>query len=457
MGMGRYILRRTALSRLPIFLAALFTTSAVLAASGPLIPVTSPSWPIEPPGTSGSIGVNYLPPRQNHTAPKAWSVNVSGGIDERAEVAYWIDRWRSEEGLVKLRIAAERVFTYRKEVDAILRDSGLPWEISAIPVVESNWRINAVSSSGAAGPWQFLESSARGRNLVIDAWRDDRRDPWRSTEAAVQELAFYDRLFSDWLIAVASYNAGPTRIRKLKEEGEFSSFWEMLDAGIIPSETRNYVPQVIAVAWVSSHAGRLGLPISWEEPVSWIRIPARRSIHLETLAEKAGVNPGLIFEAHGELNHPVTPPPTIPYSIKVPQSSAADVTGWLEQLDDQGAPERFWRYTVRSGDTLSGLAVRYGISLSELLSYNGHVRSGVLRIGERLYLPGNDLEPPGADSDKLPIWSGRYSVRPGDSFWSISRRYDVPPELLAEVNHRPMDSILLAGSVLKVPGKEEQL
>lgn len=451
MGMGRYILRRTTLSKVLLILVMTLSVISLACAAAPLPPLMSRSFPDR--GTYRPDNRPYIQPLQNHAAEKSWSVGITDDLSSRDEVAFWIGKWSSEDGLTRLRIAGERSFDYRVEVDSIIRASGLPWELFTIPVVESNWRINAVSSSGATGPWQFLEASGRGRKLVIDAWRDDRRDVWRSTEAAMSELAFYDRLFSDWLIAAASYNAGPTRIRRLKEEGNYNSFWEMLDAGIIPAETVNYVPQLIAVAWVSSHAGSLGLPINWDSPMEWTRIASTRSIHLDDLARVTGLSAARIYTAHQELNHPITPPPTLPYLLKVPENKAEEVSTWLEGLEEDGAPERFWRYTVRSGDTLSELADRYGISLSVLLSYNGHVRSGILRIGERLYLPGSDEIPQGADPDNLPVWTGRHEVGTGDSFWSIARQYGVSPELLAEVNHRSMNGVLLAGSVLKVPGR----
>ena len=457
--MGWDLFRRTTLkTSLVLTLVLLGATTGLPAADtdtgGPLPPV------MHSPDGIGSDShrhpaAAWTAPRQNHAAEKSWSIDGMEQISSRPEVIRWMNEWRSGSGLKKFSIASARSFPYRAEVDRIIRSSGLPWEVTAIPVVESNWRINAVSSSGAVGPWQFMAASARGRHLVIDAWRDDRRDVWRSTEAAMAELAFYDRLFSDWLIAVAGYNAGPTRIRRLRLEGGYKDFWEMLDAGVIPPETRNYVPQVIAVAWISSHAGRLGLPINWEQPTDWVRIPSTRSVHLGELSRVVGVPASEIYDAHRELNHPITPPPTLPYLLKVPADKAEKAALWLQNLDENGAPDRFWRYTVRSGDTLSGLAVRYNISLAELLSYNGHVRSGVLRIGERLYLPGTEEEPQGVDSDSLPDWQGSRLVDAGETLWSIAREYGISPELLAEVNSRSMAQVLHTGSVLKVPVRKE--
>ncbi len=453
--MGRNLFRRTAL-----ILLLLEQVSAAAFSSEPTETFLPPRQGAAENMTNVSgftlKGSGISPPRQNQSAPKAWSVNPAL-FKDRPEVNFWISRWNSPEGRKKLRAAERRFFPFRLTVDRVVRSSGIPWEILAIPVVESNWRVNAVSSSGAAGPWQFLESSARGRRLIIDAWRDERRDVELSTRAAVSELKFYYRLFSDWLLCCAAYNGGPTRLRQLREQGSYSGFWDMLDDGILPRETGNYVPQIIAVAWVSAHAGRLGLPLNWEMPPRWSSIPLERSIHLNSLAEFLDISVSAVESMNRELNHPVTPPPQSPYSIKVPADTEEKVRKWLKEQKSDAIPERFWRYTVRSGDTLSEIAERTGISLGELLQYNGHVLRGTLRVGERLYLPGDASEPPGAEADALPRWTGKHTVQPGESLWSIARAYSVTPEILAEVNHRRLNQVLRAGSILKVPRIQEAL
>ena len=441
--MGRNILRRPIIV---LLLSVVCSISPGFSDSLPLPPKKGISFP-----QLAQTGI-HLPPKQNQSVKKAWSVNIELIAESRPEISFWIDKWESPEGRKKIEASMARFFEFRKPVDRIIRQSGLPWELVSIPVVESNWRIDAVSSSGAAGPWQFLESSARGRGLIIDAWRDERRDVWRSTDAAMKELAFYHRLFSDWLLAAASYNAGPTRLRQLRDESGLNSFWELLDAGLLPGETENYVPQLIAVTYIMAHGGRLGLPINWKNPTSWRRIDTDRSIPVQAMIKANGMDAKLVKSAYLDLHHPVTPPPSQPYALKVPEQDAAKVLLWLDSLERSNAPERFWRYTVQSGDTLSGIAARLDISISELLSYNSHVRSGTLRIGERLYLPGNEIKPEGAEEDNLPEWTGRYRVASGDSFWSIARIYGIRPELLAEANHRSLTSVLLAGSMLHVPG-----
>ena len=446
--MGRRIFRRTTLST---FLA-LWASGTIVGAREVQLPAEVPLPALQLPRVrTVRVKGRLLPARQGHAAPKSWSGDLGWAAANRREIDYWIMKWASPEGTAKLISSTNRMFHYRRPVDALMRSAKLPWELTAIPVVESNWRISAVSSSGAVGPWQILESTGRGRGLIMDAWRDERRDIWKSTRAAAEELNFHYRLFGEWAMAVGSYNAGPTRMRKIKETGGFSGFWDIYDAGILPRETKNYVPQVIAAAYVLSHAGRLGLPVNWESPPRWTTVPATRAVHLGELSSALGVDYDLIRRSHGELHHPVTPPPAVPYRLKLP--AADDGAGGQEILAmlQSSAPERFWRYTVSSGDTLSEIARGNGISLQRLLRYNTHLDADVLRVGERIYIPGDDTPPPGADADTLPSWEGRYKVRGGDSLWSIAQKFGVQPQVLAEVNHRPLNGVLDAGSVIRVP------
>jgi len=444
--MGRNIFRReTLISALFTFLFFMFPLLSAFPDKNSPVPPRQNTFI-----STEHYSPDYLIPKQNHSPYKAFSFILS---DEETELAEkWIKIWSSREGVEKIEHSQNRAAPYCSEVNRIIKNSGLPWELANIPVIESNWKINAVSASGAAGPWQFLESSARGRNLIIDVWRDERRDIWLSTEAAMKEFRFYYRLFGDWFLAVASYNAGPTRIRNILKTNNLSSFNELASSGLIPEETRNYVPQFLAVSYIISNAGKFGLHINWDSKTEWSRIKLNRSIPLELLSRETGISREILYSANPELQHPVTPPPGSNYYLKIPEQYRDTVLNWIN--DNRSMPERFWRYTVKRGDTLSGIASAINIPLSEFLRYNCHLENKILKVGEKLYLPG-EKKPENAENDRLPRWKGRYIVQPGDSYWSIARKYKTEPVLLAETNHRKINGILTAGTILKVPLENE--
>ena len=390
----------------------------------------------------------YLKAMQGHASPKSWTDGMTEAIVKRHEMSYWIGQWLSDNKLKRFVNAQNRYFEFRSEVDTILRNAGMPWEIISIPVVESSWKFGAVSKSNAVGPWQFMEASGRGRDLIIDSWRDERRGIWHSTEAATKELKFGYKLFNDWFLAMAAYNAGPTRLRKLKAEGDYSTFWDMMDKDILPLETRDYVPQIIAVSYIQSHAGRLGLPINWDPPTDWIHVPLPQPVNLDDLTDKLGVDRQLFLLANMELNQIITPPGT--YTLKIPlgNSTSEEIT---EIIQEAGlGKDRFLKYLVHSGDTMSGIAKQFDLPIQAILDFNSRTGTS-LRTGERLYIPV------GADyidnqNEILPDWKGLYKVQPGDSLWGIARRFGISPEMLAEVNYRSITGVLGVGSVLRVPG-----
>lgn len=444
--MGRYIFRRT---NIILILLVGIVTMAAGSHVGPLEPLMS----IQPKLTNGKEA--YKKSRRGHTGPKAWSPGFETDLFVRSDVEYWIDRWSDDAGLRKLQSAMERAFEFRTEVGTILRNAGIPWELLSIPIVESNWQINIVSPSGAMGPWQFLESTGRGRGLIIDTWRDERRDIWRSTEAASEELLFSYRIFGDWPLTIAAYNAGPTRLRKLKNTGNYTNFWTMLDEGIIPPETQNYVPQVIAVAYIQAHAGRMGLPLKWKKPERWFKIQLNRSLHFNQLTAIPGVDNKLLHEGNQELHQSVTPPSIQDYIVKIPAGDLdeTEIRSFIDNIED--APERFWRYVVQPEDSLSSISRSLNIPINDIMKYNPSLEMESLRIGRHVYVPGTNTPVPGIAADEIPRWEGQYRVKPGDSLWSISRLFGVSPELLAEMNYRPVHGILHTGSLLWVPTEEE--
>ena len=396
--------------------------------------------------------------RQTHNARNAWTFQLNKNIIRRPELLYWMEHWSSPQGLLKLKIALERWHPYRHSVQKILRESGLPWEILAIPIVESNWKIDAVSSSGAAGPWQFIEKSARGRNLQIDYWRDDRRDVWRATQAAMEELSFNYSLFLDWFLAIASYNAGATRIRNLLAESGLNDFWELLDSGSLPSETAHYVPQVIAVARIISDAGRFGLPVVWENSPRWSAVEIPRSTPLPYISASTDLDIDTLKTINSELIFPITPPSSSePYFLKVPAEKAARIEQWLKKTKDS-EPERFWHYVVKPGNTLSEIAQSNQIPLGQILKYNPGLQAHNLLPGNHIYIPasqGITTPPPGMEEESIPDWTAIYRIKEGDTLWSVSRRANTTPEEIARVNGIRVDSLLSIGSPLKVPFNPE--
>ncbi len=458
MGMVRNLFRRETLK--PLSAAALFLTAALMqplpagASTGITAGATDalghlqirtdhgPS-PFQPAGATGNE-------RTDHYKTKVWSTTVP--LD--GSVAYYLEYFSTGEGLAYLTRCLTRAEPFIPFIYQALEDAGAPLELLYLPVIESAFRVDAVSRSGAMGMWQFMMNSIDPYDIHVNAWQDDRRDFWKSTESAIHKLDYNYSRTGDWLLALAAYNCGLGRVTRTVASSGINDYWELSEKNLLPRETRNYVPKLAAVTILSNSKGRYGLPLHWGSRTYWERIPATKAVDIRRIARRAGIDEDLFLTAHNELNYGVTPPASTGYKLKVPVAYADAVRAVLEEETEL---LEFKRYRIQSGDTLSEIAEWYRIPQSMIYEYNPGISSRYLRIGQILLIPlihDNIPERHGAViSDMTESWTGRYTIVEGDSFWGISRRYDLSPEELAAGNRLPLNTVIRPGMVLMVPEK----
>jgi membrane-bound lytic murein transglycosylase D len=363
----------------------------------------------------------------------------------------------SEGGKAWLAAVMARARPYLPYIYERIHFYRLPEELAFLPVVESEYSVKAASRSGAAGLWQFMRNSIAGYGMRVDDWVDERRDFMKSTEGALRKLADNKAATGDWHLALAAYNMGlgaiSRAVAKLKAEGVASpDYWELRRRGLLTRETSNYVPKFLAVASILRYPGRHGLPLSWEPAPAWEAIEIPRPVDLAILAREAGIDEALLRQANEELRYGVTPP-SASYRLKVPAGSAEAARSVMD--DPKRELVRYYIHPVRSGDTMSGIARRYGTPMAVILQANPGVDADRIKLGQTIVVPAlRDASPPpapevenGAELD----FSGSYTVVKGDTLWSLSLRFDVQPEVLAEKNGLGLSSILREGSVLRVP------
>ncbi len=437
--MGRHLLRRKALSlsflliliSLPVFLPGAeqaFYDCRLLRAASP------------PPGPPEA-----LPPAQGHRGPEVYALE----IPDVAQVRSWQERYRLSGSAAR---SLKRALFYRSHIAARLAEAGLPGELLFLPVLESEYRPEARSTSGAAGLWQFMANTARPLRLRRAAYMDERRDFFKATDAALAKLKENYLYFSDWSLALAAYNCGLGKLARIVRASGCSDFWSLAERGLLPAETASYVPKFYALARLLSYPGRNGLALSWEEASLWSTVTLSDSVSLLLLAEATGLDAGLLRKANAELEHPITPIVPGGYRLKVPAAWAVRVEAALN--DSSLKLLDFMTHHIRSGDTFYGIAESYGVSLSLLLRHNLHLDPRRLPLGALVAVPLIGDRPAAAPRPPLPPeWeaSGLYAVQPGDTLWAISRRYGIGCEELAAGNKLKLDDILKAGKILKVP------
>jgi membrane-bound lytic murein transglycosylase D len=407
-------------------------------------------------GTSASAAEGWGqagPPLRSHVWEAEYGIPMPWGQEkfESLRAAYL-----TPDGKKWLAAIQARAKPYIPYIVERIRYYGLPDELAFLPVIESEFSPRNVSRSGAAGLWQFMRNSIHGYGMKIDDWVDERRDFMKSTDGALRKLADNYSAFGDWDLALAAYNCGAGAITRAiaaaKRKGiEEPSYWDLREAGLLKKETAGYVPKFLAVASILRYPGRHGLEPSWEEPVSWATVSPGRPVDLKILADEADIPYNVLRDANIELRYCVTPPGSA-YELKVPADREDRIRAIVE--DNSRKLVRYYLHTVRSGDTLSEIARRYGTPVATIAGSNPGMQPDRIRLGQVIVVPALKEAPPPEPADKEGeerAFSSTYVVAKGDTLWSISLRYEVQPELLAERNSMGLSSVIREGMTLRVP------
>lgn len=273
-----------------------------------------------------------------------------------------------------------------------LERQGAPVDLVYLAMIESGFRNQARSSAGAQGIWQFIGATGRAFGLDRSAWVDDRGDPEQATDAAARYLLRLHDRFQDWYLAWAAYNAGPGRIARAMRQTGSRDFWLIAETDALPRETREYVPRILAAATIATQPERYGFRINRPKNTSPARrVMVSRPLSFDTIEKSCEVEAGSLVRLNPDLYRKVTPPGHIvgkPHELSVPETAAADCADRLAKLPP-AANHYVHNYTIKSGDTLGGIASRWNVKISLLMQVNNLNGRSVLRIGRKLVIPTN--------------------------------------------------------------------
>jgi membrane-bound lytic murein transglycosylase D len=285
-----------------------------------------------------------------------------------------------------------RVQVYGPMLDHILSEENVPLELRYLAMAESGLNPEARSWAGAVGMWQFMPSTGRRYGLSINAWVDERRDPEKATRAAARHLRDLYEEFDDWHLAMAAFNCGAGCVRRAIRRADESnpSYWDAYD--YLPRETRGYVPMFIAAAYVMQNPEAYGFEPAPPTPAfSYDYVAVHGSmLSLGTLANLVGTERSVLESLNPELRRGRVPPSKDRYHLRIPLGTYPRfVWNYAELPDHRKQPATTYR--VRSGDTLSEIAQRYGTSTGVLQRLNG-LSDSLIRQGQRLVVPVHDYE-----------------------------------------------------------------
>lgn len=462
----------------PGLLVAALAIGGCTAAGNPLPPPGRPPPPVkvaEPPVRGEVEAAPRLPPPEHAPLADPIVASDAAGIEELEErVAYWTIRWlvRSEEELAWFR---RRMVRYVDRVDSVLIARRLPRVLRYLPLVESGYDPRATSPAGAAGLWQLMAGTARVQGLRVTSILDERRDPLRSTDAALDYLeTLRDRYRGSWFLALAAYNAGPGRLDGiLRRHAPTEAYADRLYVELeehVPAETRDFVPKLLAVRRVAEEL-RLLVPEggSGGGVAGGVQVVVPDATSLDVVARAAGAPLPVVEELNPHILRGYTPPGSRT-GVWVPEGTAA---GFGERYARVPPEKRvsFVEHRIRKGETLTRVASLYDVSLAEVQDANPGLDPRRLQIGSWVVVPrspasrgegaggaGRVAGSSGA-AGGLVLGAGgagagslrRHRVRPGESLWEIARSYGIPLERLREMNDLTEGSVLYPGDELRLP------
>ena len=330
-----------------------------------------------------------------------------------------------------------------------LENANLPLELALLPIVESNYDPLAYSPSHAVGLWQFIASTATSLGLERSRWYEGRRDVVHSTAAAATYLAYLNKQFNgNWLHALAAYNSGEgvvrKAIRKNRRLGKSTDFWSLR----LPRETKNYVPQLMALAYIVKDAETLEvkLPdIANTAYFSVVELPAQ--IELDKIIEVTGVDDAIFTKLNSAYRRSVTPPEP-GYHILLPVEKSQLLSDFLNTSDPATWAE-YREYIVKSGDTLSHIAKRYEQTTAQIKITN-RLRNDFLRVGQVLRIPPIG-EVAVLTEYKTPP-TRTYIVSAGDTLSEIAAKHRVSISSLKRANNLTSNLIKVGQElVIKAP------
>ncbi len=327
------------------------------------------------------------------------ALSKAGGIDipdtpyAKTQIKKYIDQYTKPFGKQQLYDVLDGGELYRLYVRQELKKRGMPAALEYLPVVESDYNPLAVSRSGAKGLWQFMDNSIAGL-LKKTEWIDERYDPWKSTDAALTKLQENYTQFKDWPVAIAAYNCGAGAMKRILAKSPVKTFWYISENSLLRDQSVQYVPKLLAICTLAENPEHYGITLP-EVTKSTLYaefdyLPVKEEINLDRLASELKMDSAILKKLNSALLKDCTPPSSI-YQLRLPpgmKNSAAFAAEVILNHKSHVPPARGKTvvHTVTPGETLWSISKKYGVTVESIQLLNGLKSGDTLPAGKKLYI-----------------------------------------------------------------------
>jgi membrane-bound lytic murein transglycosylase D len=369
-------------------------------------------------------------------------------IEENEKVQKWI-RYFTCDVRTNFQTWIRRSGRYMPLTTRILKEEGMPLELTNLAMIESGFNPTAYSRAHASGIWQFIKGTGRLYGLRIDTYVDERRDPVKSCRAAARHLRDLYKMFNDWPLALAAYNSGAGNVERAIKRGRTEDYWRLG----LKRETRDYVPMFMAAAIIMADPAKYGFGCQYEEALEFDEVEIEGRTDLKAVARSCQVEPAVISDLNPHLIKHCTPAGSSSCTVRVPKGTGDTCLAALARLPKEERTAKNYaaadlNHTVRRGDTLSRIAKKYGTTVSAIVEANRMKNRNRLSVGQVLAIPGEG-------GQSAPSNPGIHTVKKGESLSTIAEKYGVKAGDLESWNDLGSPHALYPGQKLIVAASEE--
>ena len=405
-------------------------------------------------------------PGGEEVAEVTWDIDVRS-YETHERVEHFVKLF-SGPARERIGVRLSRGSPYQPMIRSKFRAAGLPEDMTYLALVESGYNHDAYSRAAAVGMWQFMTATARGFGLRVDWWVDERRDPVRSTDAAIRFLKALNEQFGSLYVAAAAYNGGPGRLARgltrFADDLEGTSgddlFFALSEKKYLPTETKNYVPQIIAAALVAKEPARYGITVDTQPVYVYDTVRVGPTTPLAAVATATGSSTAEIVGLNPHILRGMTPPKDS-FTVRVPAGRAAGFDSAFAALGPEEL-KPFIRVTSKKGERLVDIAQRSKLTAKQVAWYNPKLsvaKSGRLTPGQTILVPSAAVasaarDVPDPAIERYGSSSGRVTthvVRPGENLGMIAKKRGTTVADLRRRNGLKKD-VIFPGQTLVVRG-----